>query len=119
MCVDVDDARHQRQAARVDNMARVSAEVTNFRDAAGVDRDISGIRFAAAAVDDRGAANDRVVRVGVGHGSLPKVHASLYSSLSTLTQARLACRKPTRKLVIRWLFNAFSVVCAAVRGTKM
>ena len=45
MCVQVDDARHQRESAGIDNLGRVLADLADRSDAAILDRNVGADRL--------------------------------------------------------------------------
>jgi plasmid stabilization system protein ParE len=65
MGVDVDDPRHQREAAGVDRLSRLGCDVANRGDAALFDRDIGADWIMAQPVDHRRAADQQIVHIRV------------------------------------------------------
>ena len=62
MRVDVDEAGRDEQAVGVDRALGGAADLADLGDDTAVDRDVGGARRRTGAVDDRAAADDRVVR---------------------------------------------------------
>ncbi len=71
MGVDVDDARHQREALGVDDPPGVAADLAHRRDPAVLDRDIGPPRLGAQPVDDKRPADHQIV-----HRPSPSAEAS-------------------------------------------
>ncbi len=61
--VDVDEARRDDLAARVDFLAPRCQILAHRNDAVAVDRDVGDERRAARAIDDRAAANHQIMHV--------------------------------------------------------
>ena len=61
MRVQVDDAGHQREAAGIDHLGGVLAEIADRGDAAVLDRDIGADRVVPEPVDHRGAADHQII----------------------------------------------------------
>ena len=64
MRVQVDDARHEREAGGVDRLARRAVDAADLRDPAIPDRDVGGDGGVTAAVVDGRAADQEVVHAG-------------------------------------------------------
>jgi hypothetical protein len=65
MRVQIDDARHQREAAGIDDLGTVLADLADRRDAAVPDCDISADRVVPEPIEHNGAADHEVVHLRV------------------------------------------------------
>src|SRR3954464_9310575 len=83
MCVQIDDAGHQRKPAGVDDLGPVAADLANRGDAAIPDRDVRTDRVVPEPIDYRGAADHQIVR---SHSSVPFERAAAVCRASAYTQ---------------------------------